>query len=626
MADRHITRVSRSAEGDVIAVANPGESWLQRRRAWAIDDIVSGRHRYFVPGPGPDGRTVTVVHDPDGPYLRSGPDGQSFNNLDSLEHLDAYPWDVAHDHAEVLAVHAALVAHGAEGQVLLLGGNEHDQDQAQADAPDVAHTRVYDVATNAVIHVDSPEADAFCCGHAFLPDGRLLIAGGTAAWRGGHVDAHADAEEHWSGARDCAAYNGDGTWSAVAPLQFQPGGPEGVGGGRWYPSLVTLGDGRILAIGGHPSTNDSRHGAWLPEIYDPSTDAWTYTPGHWLYVALDDVDEDTFPDGQEITVSSFRYYPRIFAVPGQRVFLASPTDGRSAWYDPASGLLDPAAAEVPPHGTGYTETNHTAVLLPLLPGDGYTPRVLFLGNQGAHHIVLDRSDADTPPAWVPTAPRDWPGEPPLRRHGCATLLPTGEVFFSGGIDDAGDPPMADEGGVLAGELYRPGIDWGTGRYDPGTDGWTTTAPARVVRNYHSVALLLPNGRVLTAGSNLDGVPGGDDVKEYRIEIYSPAYADDPDRPEVVQSPASVAYGEHFEVVATSTAVIERVVLIRAGSVTHAWDGDQRYVALEFTDRSEGVFDAVAPPDGWVAPPGPYTLWVVDAGGRPCRLAPFVLLG
>ncbi|HEX6596434.1 MAG TPA: galactose oxidase-like domain-containing protein [Acidimicrobiales bacterium] len=616
MADRLVTHVARDSRGLTLALANPAEDWFQRRAEWAIADIVSGRHRYFVEG---NSRPIAVVDGPSGLYLRSDPDASTANNLDTLPSHDRSPWEIAHDDAEVLAVHAALTGHGAAGQVLLLGGNEHDE--ANADDGTTDNTRIYDVATNAVLAVDSPEADAFCCGHAFLPDGRLLVGGGSNSWGGGHHEV----EFHRDGTRACAAYRAGGIWDPVAPLQPEPGGPPDTGG-RWYPSLVTLADGRVLAVAGHPRLTDSRHGAWHPEVYDPVADAWSYTPGHWLYVTWSLAGAP--PEGQEPhDADSYSYYPRLFTVPGGRVFLASPNDERCGFYDLASGMVE-TLVDSPPHGGRFDETNHTAVLLPLLPGDGYTPRVLFVGLEGPHRITLETGEEAEPPTWEPTAPRDWPADPPLRRHGCAVLLPTGEVFLAGGIDNAGDPGLPDTDAVLEGELYRPGIDWASGAYEPdaASESWTTTAPATVARNYHSVALLLPNGLVLTAGSNLDGQAGGDDVKEYRIEVYSPPYDGDPLRPDILQAPAELAYGQTFAVATTRADHIQRVALTRCGSVTHAWDGDQRYVGLEFTVSGPGALEATAPPDGGVAPPGPYLLWVVDGDDRPCVRAPFVLLG
>jgi hypothetical protein len=267
------------------------------------------------------------------------------------------------------------------------------------------------------------------------------------------------------------------------------------------------------------------------------------------------------------------------------------------------------------------------VLLPLLPGDDYMPTVLFLGMEGTHRITVEL-DGDESPAWVPTALRDWPGQAPLRRHGCATLLPTGDVVFTGGIDNAGGSGLPDTDAVLEAEVYHPGFNWAAGTLDFANEEWTTVTPgATVPRNYHSVALLLPNGRVLTAGSNLNGTPGGDAVKEYRIEVFIPDYVDAPNRPRIIEAPTTLSYGQEFDLATTRADRIERVALLRCGTVTHAWDGDQRYVGLEFEPAAEDspVLHVTAPPNGNVAPPGPYMLWVVDTLDRPCSLAPFVTL-
>lgn len=650
MAERRVTHVVRDRDGDILALCNPEEAWAQRRREWAIADILADRHEYFVEGLQGSHRRIYVVAGPSRPYLRTVPDSLGGNNLDTLPTLERNPWEVALEDAEILAVHAALIP-VAPARVLLMGGDEHDK--SNADEGDIHNTRVFHFASGAVSDSDSPPADVFCCGHAFLPDGRWLVGGGTLQWNDPetidgelnpegvedqHVDAHGNPQNHWSGARDCAAYDPEtGEWTATAPLQPEPG--QAVrGGGRWYPTLITLADGRVLAVGGHPrvhgddpSLNDGRHGAWLPEMYDAEADAWTYANGHWIYVTWGDVHPDeALPEGQVRPegATSYLYYPRLFVLPDGRVFLASPNEGRCGWYDPATGLVDPLLLDPPPHqGRGYAETNHTAVLMPLLPTDGYTPHVLFLGYEGAHRLSLGEVDPEDPPTWQPAGQRDWPeGQVPLRRHGCATLLPTGEVLFTGGLDhDQTDGGSPDANGVLEAEIYSPGIRWDTGTYDFSQEAWVTTPPAHVVRNYHSVALLLPNGLVVTAGSNLNGSSGGDSVKEHRVEVYSPWYDGEPDRPTLLTAPATLTYGEDFQIVSSDASRIERVALMRCGTVTHAWDGDQRYVGLEFQLLAPGVLGATAPPSGGVAPPGPYLLWIIDRQGRPCHEARFLTL-
>jgi hypothetical protein len=130
---------------------------------------------------------------------------------------------------------------------------------------------------------------------------------------------------------------------------------------------------------------------------------------------------------------------------------------------------------------------------------------------------------------------------------------------------------------------------------------------------------------MEAGSNLDGQQGGDDVKEYRIEMYIPAYDGDANRQSIITTPGNINYGESFTIACSDPQRTARVALMRCGSVTHAWDGDQRYIGLEFELEENDVLTAIAPPNGNIAPPGPYMIWIIDNQGRPCKIAPFVIL-
>lgn len=83
MADRRVTATGKDGDGDITSVCNPGESWSPRMKANAIADIEGGLHTYYVEDR--SGRSdVHVVDDPDGPYLRTDPDGSASNNLDEL--------------------------------------------------------------------------------------------------------------------------------------------------------------------------------------------------------------------------------------------------------------------------------------------------------------------------------------------------------------------------------------------------------------------------------------------------------------------------------------------------------------------------------------------------------------
>jgi hypothetical protein len=143
------------------------------------------------------------------------------------------------------------------------------------------------------------------------------------------------------------------------------------------------------------------------------------------------------------------------------------------------------------------------------------------------------------------------------------------------------------------------------------------AAQRVQRTYHSTAVLLPDGRVLSAGSDFG--PG-----QETVEIYSPPYLFRGSRPSIASAPPSVPYGESFRIETPEASEISRVALIRPGSTTHAVDFDQRYVDLTFAETS-GAVEAVAPSSPAAAPPGYYMLFILDEAGVP-SVAEFVHLG
>ncbi len=506
----------------------------------------------------------------------------------------AMQWIVS-GNSQILAVHAALVeAPGGTGLILYFSGDEHDK--GQHDSGNIDHSRLYDCTTGAISNPGSPPGtDLFCCGHAFLADGRLLTAGGTNDFPTGAGLHHA----HFPGVRDAWSFDPvTGTWTQVASMNPEPG--LTTGGGRWYPTLVTLPNGQVLALGGHPMADDSRHDNYSPEVYSSLWNSWNFA-------------------GPNDPAQAIPNYPRLHVLPGGEVFSATPlADGRNKRFNPASGTWTDICAR--PADNLYWEFATASVLLPLHPGDGYRPRVLFCG--GPEAILLDL--AAGAPAWTPTAPRTLNApSPPVRRNLNAVLLPTGEVLVCGGISAIGNSDDASR--VLEAELYNP--------Y---TNAWTTLPPAAVTRNYHSSALLMPDGRVWTAGGNINAqqsfpIPGVDN-RELRIEIFEPWYYGRPDRPQLTASPHAMHAMQAFPVRSGTGENISRVVLVRAGSATHAFNSDQRHVELSFSSRGGNLLQVQAPPDLTIAPPGNYLLFLINAAGLPSvgkfvnlRLTPALLV-
>ena len=149
-------------------------------------------------------------------------------------------------------------------------------------------------------------------------------------------------------------------------------------------------------------------------------------------------------------------------------------------------------------------------------------------------------------------------------------------------------------------------------WDPVTETWKVVAALKTGREYHSTALLLPDGRVLMAGG---GQLPGRATNITNGEIYSPPYLFKGTRPTISAAPSLVQYGANFTVSTPNAASIQKVALIRTPSVTHAFDENQRYVPLSFTVGS-GQLTVQAPTNGNTAPPGYYMLFVVNGSGVP----------
>ncbi len=597
--------------------------------------------------------------------------------------------------AQVLAVHAALLPI-RKGKILYFGGsswyegnlwksieNEADPEsdpQYQQAKSQIDHTRIYDCSTddpNRILsNPGSPDADLFCCGHAFLADGRLLIAGGTQHFPDStEGDLH---HAHWSGTRETWIFNPNGNpyWSRGLLLNRDPnqlGASEPRGGGRWYPTLITLSNGNIIAMCGHPLIDqftqnpqdfDDRHNNTKPEVFNTTTNSWIL-----INKAL----------GASNCHDYAVFYPRLHVVPHTgEVFIVQPLYSNTIMpsgpqcTDPTGNMCSENPNDThPPYTVDvkykslfydvntqqvtrvfagpqiidgmylnpmYTSQQTTSVMLPLLHDENYHPRVLLCNT--IQPLIADLAPTN-PNAlqWLPTAQRQLidptTNRPPIRNFASATLLPTGDVVISGGTTAYGYDSRFD--GVKTVEIYHP-------PHQGQSDSWELSATADETRGYHSVALLMPDGRVWTAGSEQEWcIPypcqfdpqqpnpsQHGSVSNVAIELFEPNYYSIEDRISITQSPAYITYGMEFNVLFTPEKLVSRVVFIRCGSTTHSFDGDQRYVSVPFEQPfplpgNEGRLIVFAPPNATIAPPGYYMLWLIDTDNRPCILAPFIQL-
>lgn len=284
-----------------------------------------------------------------------------------------------------------------------------------------------------------------------------------------------------------------------------------------------------------------------------------------------------------------------------------------------SDLPDPA----------YQGYDYPSVLLPLLPSDNYRMRLVLCGTTPCQYLELDVALQGHLRSWR-TLSRDITFVGVTRVHSNATLLPDGRIVLTGGAQQGND--LLSTGNNP--EIFTPSIgiqdgvsSWFEGPSYPGSWSYEND-PASLLRNYHSTALLLPDGRVWTAGGNGPGQPiaQADPNVQEQIEIYTPFYPEGP-RPDILSCSESVAYGTLFTITMASSVAQNYVVsLMRCGNCTHAWNSGQRNVRCTWDfGRAVGQMLVTAPPNGNVAPPGWWMVFVLDEEGRPCKYAKFVLL-
>jgi galactose oxidase len=340
------------------------------------------------------------------------------------------------------------------------------------------------------------------------------------------------------------------TWSPLPRMNFA----------RWYPTATTLGDGTVIVLAG---TDEKGEQVLVPELWNGAT--WRKLNG---------------------AKRELPYYPRTFVAPNGLLFYAGELQ-ETAYLDPSGG-----GHWTPVGPSNYGRRDYGSAVM------YQTGKVMIVGGSDppdgaptSSAEIIDLNQAR--PAWRYTGAMAY-----ARRQLNATLLPDGEVLVTGGTSSPGfsDP----SGAVHAAEAWSSA-----------TDSWTVLASSRVNRVYHSTTLLLPDGRILHAGSG-DG-PGL--PRELSAEFFSPPYLFRGSRPRIDQLPGGASYQERFLVTTPDAPQVVRVTLVRLSSVTHAFDESQRFVELSFS-RVVGGLLVNAPPSAAVAPPGPYLLSLLDDTGVP----------
>lgn len=350
---------------------------------------------------------------------------------------------------------------------------------------------------------------------------------------------------------------------------------------RWYPTLTTLSDGKVLSVSGLDDIGQLVPGK--NEVFDPKTKQWTYTP----------------------TVRQFPTYPALFLMQSGKIFYS----GSNAGYGPDNVGRDPGVWDV---GTNefttlpglsdptMMETSGT-VLLPPAQDEKY----LVIGGGGVGESKLSSKKTrlidlkDKNPRFV-----DGPSLEKGTRYPQSSVLPDDTVLVSGGSQDYRG---RSDSNILQARLYHA---------DSNT--FQRVADPLVGRNYHSGSILLPDGRVMFFGSDslygdkANTKPG---KFEQRIEIYTPPYLYRGARPSLSGGPQTIATGASGTFTSQDASAIRKVRLIRPSASTHVTDVDQRSIALDFTTSGNKITVTV-PKNRNLVLPGWYMLFADDARGTP----------
>ncbi|MFJ8155652.1 galactose oxidase-like domain-containing protein [Streptomyces sp. NPDC094468] len=350
---------------------------------------------------------------------------------------------------------------------------------------------------------------------------------------------------------------------------------------RWYPTLTTLSDGKVLGVSGLDDIGQLVPGK--NEVFDPATKTWTYTAHR----------------------RQFPTYPALFLLQDGRLFYS----GSNAGYGPADVGRDPGIWDVGTNrftklaGLGDPDRMETSgtVLLPPAQDEKY----LVVGGGGVGESAL--SSKRTRLIDLKAAGPRFVDGPRLERgtrYPQISVLPDDSVLVSGGSEDYRGRGDSD---ILQARLY-----------DPAANSFRRVADPLVGRNYHSGSILLPDGRVMFFGSNplfadrADTRPG---VFEQRIEIYTPPYLYRGPRPSLSGGPRTVARGGTGTFTSRDASAVRKVRLIRPSATTHVTDVDQRSVALDFTTSGDRLTVTV-PENRNLVPSGWYMVFAVDGRGTP----------
>ncbi len=398
----------------------------------------------------------------------------------------------------------------------------------------------------------------FCAAMSMTADGKVLVNGGRNQGNSPWTTLFDYANDEWQTVENMAS------------------------GGRWYPTSLATGDGKIMTAMG--SATNTRN----PDLWDPDT-GWRVLNGV-DFLGMRQRNNELGRDNS---------WPILSVAPDGNIF--------HYWDTVENHMINPM-------GSGEVRTN-TAVT----DGDNHAGGVHLTYDIGKM-ISTGRNDG----SWGGNATGaannaftiDLNGSvPDIRATGSMAHrrkfhqlipLPTGEVLVVGG--NTSGAKFEDVGSVMEPEIWNPA-----------TGQWRGMANMAVPRDYHSTAMLLADGRVITAGGGYHPSNPNRQGNHQDAQIFSPPYlyssgGNLATRPEVTATDASVDAGDALEVITAGD--IDYFSLIRMSATTHAVNTDARFYKPEFAATGNNRFSVTINQNPNVSIPGYWMLFAVDTNGVP----------
>ena len=395
---------------------------------------------------------------------------------------------------------------------------------------------------------------------------------------------------------------------------------------------------------------------WSESGADPGPDGRPHTVAEFeIYPAKSSPLPALGPDGRAVEnqpsevlpgfAKEIPYYSHVKLMANGHLVIVGPSAGvettdaprdQAAGWTPLDAL--PAAHPLyPNNGRGHRE-RLAGNAIPLPGGTGGPSEIMMVG--GYPEVDLVRENASSPEVLATnvvarlTTTTGWIHDSTQaigRSQTNTVILPDGSLVTVGGsagvrlggsLGVFGDTGLRWSGNSIAQRDARKHVEL----YNPTTTTWTTGPAQQHVRSYHSVAMLLPDGRVLSGGDefheNVDGT--ADPFWIGNVELYSPPYLFQGARPTIARAALSLAYGGNLQVETPDAATVDSAVLMTPSATTHGNDMTQRHVTLAIVTRADGTLTLRAPANGAVMPPG-YQMLFLLRNGIP-SVAKFVRLG